>query len=453
MLLPSLGTSIANVSLPTLAAYFAAPMQSVQWVVVGYLLAVTALIVSAGRLGDRFGRRRLLLGGIVWFTAASVAGSLAPTLGFLIAARILQGLGAAVMMALSIAIVSDTVAEAKTGGAMGLMGSMSAIGTALGPSLGGLLIAGPGWRAIFLINVPIGLAAWWLAARALPVERTTFRSPPARFDLAGSALLTVTLAAYALAMTLGRGHFGWVNVALLVVTAIGCSALIPVERRALDPVLRLALLRDAPRRAGLAMSVLVSTVIMTTLVVGPFYLAQGLHLDATQVGLILSVGPVVAALLGAPAGRLVDRCGVRGVTRGGLGAIAAGSIALSAVPTAFSTPGYVAAIIVITAGYALFQTANNTAIMQGATADQRGVVSGLLNLSRNLGLITGASVMGALFASRLGTGDLTTAPTADLIAGLRLTFATATGLIVLAFAADLGNDATPPPDGRRVPQG
>ena len=140
MLLSSLGTSIANVGLPTLAQVFNATFQDAQWIVLAYLLAITTLIVSVGRFGDLTGRRRLLLTGIGLFTLASALCGLAPTLWMLIGARALQGLGAAIMMALTMAFVGETVTNAKTGSAMGLLGTMSAIGTAMGPSLGGLLI-------------------------------------------------------------------------------------------------------------------------------------------------------------------------------------------------------------------------------------------------------------------------------------------------------------------------
>ena len=171
MLLSSLGTSIANVGLPTLAQAFDASFQEVQWIVLAYLLAITTLIVSVGRLGDITGRRRLLLAGIVLFTVASVLCGVAPTLWLLIAARAAQGLGAAIMMALTMAFVGETVPKARTGSAMGLLGTMSAIGTALGPSLGGVLIAGFGWRAIFLVNVPLGILTFLLAL-SLPARRS-----------------------------------------------------------------------------------------------------------------------------------------------------------------------------------------------------------------------------------------------------------------------------------------
>lgn len=171
VLLSSLGTSIANVGLPTLAQAFGASFQEVQWIVLAYLLAITTLIVGAGRLGDIVGRRRLLLAGILLFTVASVLCGAAPTLWLLIAARAAQGLGAAVMMALTMAFVGETVPKAKTGSAMGLLGTMSAVGTALGPSLGGVLISGFGWRAIFLVNAPLGILTLLLAHRHLPVDR------------------------------------------------------------------------------------------------------------------------------------------------------------------------------------------------------------------------------------------------------------------------------------------
>src|SRR5215203_1233256 len=208
MLLSSLGTSIANVGLPALAQAFTASFQQVQWIVLAYLLAITTLIVSVGRLGDLTGRRRLLLAGIFLFTVASVLCGFAPTLWLLIAARAAQGLGAAVMMALTLAFVGETVPKAKTGSAMGLLGTMSAVGTALGPSLGSALISGFGWRAIFLVMVPLGALAFVLAYRTLPDDRRRTTAERPGFDPAGTVLLTLTLAAYALAMTVGRGHSG-----------------------------------------------------------------------------------------------------------------------------------------------------------------------------------------------------------------------------------------------------
>jgi EmrB/QacA subfamily drug resistance transporter len=441
MLLSSLGTSIANVGLPDLAQAFDASFQEVQWIVLAYLLAITTLIVSIGRLGDITGRRRLLLAGIFLFTVASALCGIAPALWLLIAARAAQGIGAAVMMALTMAFVGETVPQAKTGSAMGLLGTMSAIGTALGPSLGGVLIAGLGWRAIFLVNLPLGILTFLLAHRHLPVDRRGPKTGRAGFDTMGTLLLALTLAAYALAMTMGRGSFGPRNMALLLAAGFGAGLFVLAETRAASPLIRLAMFRDPMLSASLAMSALVATVMMATLVVGPFYLSRALGLDAALVGFALSVGPIVVALAGVPAGRIADRFGAQRMTVVGLIGMAAGSFLLSTMPATLGIPGYIAPIVVITVGYALFQTANNTAVMTDIRPDQRGVISGMLNLSRNLGLITGASVMGAVFALASATIDVTTARPDSVATGMRITFAVAAILIAVALAIAVGSRA------------
>jgi len=389
MLLPALGTSIANVALPTLASDFSAPFRQVQWVVLAYLLANTASIVSVGRLGDIVGRKRLLIAGVALFTAASGLCGLAPRLDLLIAARAAQGLGAAAMMALGLAFVGEAVPKSHAGRAMGMLGAMSATGTALGPTLGGLLIARFGWPSIFLVMLPLGVLALALvlAQRCLPRDRAASKAAQPRFDVIGSL------------------------------------------RR--DP----ALLR------GLAMSALVSTVVMATLVVGPFYLVRALGLDAAKVGIAMSVGPAIAALTGVPAGRAVDRLGAQRMTVIGLGGMVAGCLALSLAPAVLCVAGYVLPLAIVTGSYALFQTANNTAVMAGAAPDRRGVLAGMLNLSRNLGLICGAAAMGAVFAFAAGTDDIATASPDAVAIGMRVTFGVAAVLVIAALAIAAGSPA------------
>ena len=439
MLLPALGTSIANVALPTLAEAFAAPFQQVQWVVLAYLLATATLIVSAGRLGDIAGRRRVLVAGILLFTAACGLGAAASELWLVIAARAAQGLGAAVMMALTLAFVGEAVPKARTGSAMGLLGTMSAVGTALGPSLGGVLIDTWGWQAIFAVNVPLGAVALVLAARYLPADRPASQAQRTRFDTLGTLLLALTLAAYALAMTIGRGSFGAGNIALLAAAALGVGLFVSVEARAASPLIRLTRFRDPVLRASLAMNALVSTVMMATLVVGPFYLARGLGLDAALVGLVMSAGPIIAALAGVPAGRLVDRFGAQRMTIGGLAGMVVGCSALFLLPSTLGIAGYVIPLAIITAHYAAFQAANNTAVMADVSPDQRGVISGMLNLSRNLGLITGASAMGAVFALASNAGDLATAGPAAVALGMQVTFAVAAALLIFGLVIALAS--------------
>lgn len=371
MLLASLGTSIANVGLPALAHVFNASFHAVQWVVLAYLFAITAVIVNAGRLGDRLGRRQLLLSGLLLFAAACALCAVAPSLPWLIGARVLQGLGAAVMMAMTLAMVGETVSRERTGRVMGWLGTMSAVGTAMGPSVGGMLLSLWGWRALFLVGAPLGMLAAALAFLYLPADR---QAPAA---------------------TSGDGFW----------------------RPLKDPALR----------AGLAMSALVSAVIMSTFVVGPFYLSRGLGLDAAWMGLAMAVGPCVSALNGLPAGQLTDRLGSQRMTRAGLGVMGLGALLLA---VASGLIAYLGSLILLTLGYSLFQAANNTAVMSDVEPARRGTVSGLLNLSRNLGLIFGAWALGAVFA--WASPDVTHATAQTVANGLHVTFGVALALIVTA---------------------
>jgi MFS family permease len=337
-------------------------------------------------------------------------------------------------MALTMAFVGETIPREKTGSAMGLLGTMSAVGTALGPSLGGVLIAGLSWRAIFFINLPLGLLTFFLAWRYLPSDCRMSKTNRPRFDHLGTLVLALTLAAYALAMTMGRGSFGLLNGALLLAAVVGVGLFARVEAKAASPLIRLAMFRNPVLSAGFIMGTLVTTVVMATLVVGPFYLSGALGLDAAHVGLVMSTGPIVAALAGVPAGRMVDRLGAHCMTVAGLVGMAVGCSILCMMPMRFGVPGYIVPLVVITAGYALFQAANNTLVMTDVRQDQRGVVSGMLNLSRNLGLITGASVMGAVFALGSATTDIATARPEAVAAGMRITFAVAAVLVFAAIA-------------------
>lgn len=406
-LLPSLAVSSANVALPGMAAAFGVGLADVQWVVLAYLLATTTLIVGAGRLGDLVGKRRLLLAGIAVFAAASLLAAVAPSLPWLVAARALQGVGAAALMALTMALVGGALPQARAGSAMGLLGSMSAVGTALGPSLGGVLIDLLGWRAVFAVNLPLSLLALLLAAWRLPPDREPGRT--AGFDLPGMGWLALTLAAFALAAT---GHLAW-----LAVAAASVLLLVRTEARAASPLLPLECLREAALRHSLLANAAVSAVMMATLVVGPFHLAGTLGLRTAMVGALMSIGPVVSAFSGVPAGRLVDRFGPQRMALLGLGIMTLGCTLIALLPAAWGAVAYVGPLVLVTPGYALFQAANNTAVMAKVVADQRGVVSGLLTLSRNLGLILGASVVAALFA----------------VGGLRLSFALATALLVASI--------------------
>ncbi len=378
-LLASLGTSIANIALPTLTQAFTAPFAEVQAVVVSYLAALTVSVVVAGRLGDRFGLRRVLLAGLGLFAIASLACAIAPSLLLLIGARVGQGIGAAILMTLAMALMREQANEANVGRAMGLLGTVSALGTALGPSLGGLLLPVTGWRGIFAVQVPLALIALLLVAILLPTDAP---KPKAKTP----SLLSV------------------------------------MDRRLLP---------------NLVINVLVAAVMMTTLVVGPFFLALSLGLNPASVGLVMTVGPVISILGGVPAGRLVDGWGSGRVLRLGLGLLFLGTLLLAVLPGFAGVAGYIVAISVLTPGYQLFQAANNTLVLADISKALRGTVSGLLSLSRNAGLIAGASFMGAVFAYGVGRADIASASSDAISDGMRLTFLLAGALMLLALLLEV----------------
>ncbi|MCR9121137.1 MAG: MFS transporter [Phyllobacteriaceae bacterium] len=447
MLLASLGVSIATIALPALSEDLATPMAGAQWVVLAYLLATTVAIVPAGRLGDAYGHRRGLLAGLGLYAAAALACALADSIGWLIAGRLAQGVGAAWLMALSMSAARDIVPAEKTGRAMGLLGSVSAVGTALGPSVGGLLVAGFGWRAVFAVLVPLAVAGFVLARHALP-SAAPAGEVRERFDPKRLTILALILAAYALAMT-ADGRFAPTDAFLLAAAGVGVVLLARVERRAAHPIIDMDAIRGTGFIAGLVTNVLVSAVMMATLVVGPFFLALGLGLGDVLVGLVMAIGPAVAALSGVPAGRLTDRIGASRTLLVGLIQVGLGALLLAWLPRGFGAIGYALALFALTPGYQLFLAALNTKGMLQAPAGRRGTISALLSLSRNLGLITGASAMGAIFAMAVGQADVTGASPDAIGFGLSATFTIGSVLVFCAagFAAVTGR-RTAETDGR-----
>ena len=425
ILLSQLGTNIVNVGLPHLVTTFGTSFGAVQWVVVSYLLVVTALIVGVGRFGDQLGKKRLYLAGLVIFMAASVACALAPNLTVLIAGRAAQGLGGAIIMALSFAFVGEVFPRERTGLAMGVLSTMVSFGIALGPSLGSLALASFGWPAMFWLNLPFGLLAYLLISRYLPaaVDAPKHAVSAARFDWLGTALFAGALTAYSLAMTFSgaRGFSDTLVLQLLTGAVAGLALFLAVQVKASAPLLRLAMFRNRLLSASMAMSVLIYAVMMATLVLSPFFLAKAAGLDTRSVGMVMTIGPIVAALMGIPAGYVADRFGARQVMVFGIALFTIGAFGMAQLSVDHGVPVYIAAILLISIGLAFFQTPNNTAVMADARPEQRGLVSGLLALARNLGLITGASLMGAVFAHTVG-GDSSAAAPEAIARGMRTAF-------------------------------
>lgn len=429
----SVGTSAANVALPTIASDLGGSFADAQWVALAYLIAMTASSGAAGFLGDRVGRPRALLMGAALFTAASVLAALAPSLAVLVLARAVQGIGAAVMMALPLAIGRDIAPEGRTGSVMGLLGTVGAVGTASGPALGGLLVSWSGWEPIFWAMAGLGALTAVLAANfaTAPMSRT-----PSPFDLPGVLLLTTGVATYALALTLDMPL--WLAGMLLVGATLALVAFAAVERRSTHPMLPPGILRNGALGVGGMLNLIVGTVMMSTLVVGPFFLSGALGLNAGQIGLVMAAGPVASACTGFLAGRVVDHLGPARMTTAGLMAMIVGAGALALLPGWLGLPGYMAGTVLLAPGYQLFLAANNTAVLGSIDPSLRGTASGTLNLARNIGMVTGASAMGLLFTTAAGTSDVTAASRSALETGLLVTYLVAAAGLMMAVSLASG---------------
>jgi MFS family permease len=317
---------------------------------------------------------------------------------------------------------------------MGLLATMSAVGTASGTPLGGLLTTMFGWRSVFLVNLPLGIVALVLVFMFVPSARATPMASGARFDLVGTILLAGTLTAYALAMTVGDAAAGQAGMWLLAAAVAGTAVFVFSQARVPWPLIRLTAFRDPDLGAGLFNNIVIMMAATMSSLVGPFYLSGAIGLNAALVGLVMAIGPVTAVLGSVAMGRVVDRFGTSRIVFAGLVLAAAGLLVVTILPAGYGLAGFIVGLAVFSLGYIAFVVANNTAIMSGAGPGDRGVVSGMLNLARNLGSITAAAALGALFARASGTADVALAAPAALIRGTRVTFAASAAIIAVSIA-------------------
>jgi len=449
----TLDGGIVNLALPALMRIFGTSFPTVQWVALSYLMVLTSTMVGAARLGDLYGRKRLYLLGILLFTVASLGCALAPGVGWLIAARAAQGLGAVFLGGLGIALVAEAFPPSERGRALGWIGTVVSVGIALGPTVGGVLLGLGGWRWLFLVNLPVGTAAFLVVSRFVAESERAPRGE--RFDFPGSALLFLTLAGYTAGMTLGQRH-GFVSPAGLLplgVAALALPAFLAVERNAAHPVLDLRLFHGSLFGVNLLMGFL-TFVLMGSNFLLPFFLDLVLRLPPERAGLLLATVPVSMGLVAPWAGTLADRWGSRGISVAGLALLTGACLLAGTLDERVTTAGYVLRLLPFGVALGLFQAPNNRAVMQEAPRERYGVASGLLALSRTLGQVTGLPLMVAIFALRVtaagGEGaDPARAPAAALVRALGETFRVssvfalaATFLAVLAWRSARRSEGT-----------
>jgi EmrB/QacA subfamily drug resistance transporter len=435
----TLDASIVNISLPTLVQSFNTDFATIQWVVLSYSLVLTSLMLMVARLGDMLDKKRIWMTGLALFTLGSLLCGLSPSVGWLIAFRALQGLGATMMQALGIAMITEIFPANERGRALGLMGSVVSIGIAIGPPLGGILIGLVGWRWIFLVNIPLGLITALIVTRFVPQSLPTVAKQ--RFDLRGAMVLMIMLCCYALGMTLGQrlGFDVPLTLTLLSAAGIGLAGLLVIEARTEQPMIDLSLFRNPLFGMNLLMGFLVF-VVLTAGFILPFLLELVQGYSPQVVGLMMMASPVTMGLASPIAGILSDRYGSRLISMAGLAVIIAGCLSMTTLTAEVTPFGFVARMIPLGIGFGLFQSPNNSAIMGAVPRHRMGIASGLLSLSRTLGQSTGLPLMGALFAAQAlafsglpaGT-DATTAPPLALVAAVAGTYRIGAVIVLAAI--------------------
>lgn len=405
--LGQLDASIAGLVLPTLEDVFQAPVATVEWVAIAYLLTLAALVVPLGRLADLVGRKSLYSAGFLIFVLGSGLCGLAPTLSLLIVARIVQAVGAALLQANSVAIITAAVPRRELGRAVGIQGAAQAMGLSLGPSLGGLLIDAAGWQSVFLIAVPFGLAGAVLGWLVLPCtdRGAVIASETARqhFDWAGALWLGPAVALALGGLTFAN-TWGWTSPALLgtlLLAALCFGVFIAAELRASTPLVDLSLFRVRRFSLGLLSGLLSYAVLFGSLFLIPFYLERVRGHSAAQTGLLLSPVPIAIGVLAPLSGLLTDRIGSRLPTVAGMAAAMAALLGLALLPTSapeFLLLGFMA---LLGLGLGLFTPPNNSTIMGSAPITRLGVAGGILNMTRSVGTSLGVAGTGAVLALRL----------------------------------------------------
>jgi EmrB/QacA subfamily drug resistance transporter len=393
-------------ALPLIQSDFGQPTSVVEWVVVAYLLVLSATLLGFGRLADMKGHKLVYVIGFVGFTLGSLLCALAPSILALIASIVFQGLSAAMMMASANAIIVGSVPASSRGKALGTTSVAVALATCAGPSLGGLLAASFGWKSVYLANLPLGLVG---TALSLKFIRRGSRNPEARFDLPGFALIIAFLVSALLPLDLfsASASASPLAIGLLMLAVLLFISLVLVERRSSQPILELGLFRNRAFVAGNFAATLFYVSIFAVVFAAPYFLQKLEGLTPTAAG--LSMLPMSLALMAtAPiSGALSDRVDSRALGCAGMLVVAASELSFLSGFVQGSSAGRIAAFACIGVGMGLFTTPNTSVVMGAAPAERRGIAGATLAAMRNVGMVLGEALAAMLLSSIMagrGTG-------------------------------------------------
>lgn len=395
----ALDVSIVNIAMPTLKDEFNVSLALIEWVAIAYMLTLTIFLPLFGRLADMYGRSRLYNAGFIVFTIGSACCGMAPSAHFMVGSRILQAVGAGLLQANSIAIITAAFPSDERGKALGIQGAVQAVAMSIGPFIGGVLITAIGWRAIFYINVPIGILGTLAALLILPKDE--LKKEKEKVDYIGAAFFSCGLLFLVLALNevvrLGLTSTRIILYFGLAVILLGLFVI--TERKAEYPLIDLEMFRRFTFSAGNLTGMLSYYVLFAIMFLIPFYLERVVGYSVTLTGSLLVPIPLAMAVVAPWAGSVSDRRGPRLMTTAGMLLCALACFMLMLLGESSHFYMLLGILIVLGIGMGLFTPPNNSAIMGAVPKDKLSVAGGLLNMMRSLGLIFGVDISGLIFTS------------------------------------------------------
>ncbi|WP_460972752.1 MFS transporter [Spirosoma migulaei] len=445
----TLDSSIVNIALPTIRRELHAG-DSVEWIVLCYLLTTTSTLLIMGKLSDWVGRRQLYITGFCVFVVGSLLCGLAWNLWSLVGFRVLQGLGASMIYAIGPAIIGDAFSPKERGQALGLMGSVVAAGSSAGPVIGGLLLGKFGWSSIFFVNVPIGLIAIWRAWTILPESPKVVNQ---RFDLVGAGLFLIGVTTLLTGLDFGpEPQYGWNHslvVGLLSVGAVLLMLFLFWEMRVSEPMLRLSLFRIRPYTSAILAAFFGFVASGGNLFVIPFFLQQLLGLNPGQAGLVLLAGPLTLSVVAPLGGYLSSRVSTRWLSSAGLLIAACGYFAFSFLDVSWDWKDVIWRSSMVSLGFGLFQSPNSSSALNAAPLEQRGIASSMIAFMRNLGFVVGIALAAAVWYSTRNryalAHDVMPETTVAQLLGMHYAYLIMAGLVLTGALISFTRGKTPQP--------
>jgi EmrB/QacA subfamily drug resistance transporter len=425
----ALDGSVVNTILPILKQSFSSNIASIEWVVTIYLLILSSLMLSFGRLGDMRGHKLVYILGFIIFLISSASCGLAPSVNWLILFRSIQAFGGAMLAANSPAILTHSFPSAQRGQALGLQSTMTYLGLTVGPSLGGWIAYYFNWRVVFYINVPVALLAITLSLRFISPVRP--EKTAERFDLYGALLFMTGL--IFLLFGLNQGHsLGWVSLPILAslcISIVLLASFLVVEKRSTYPMLDLRLFSKWQFSASVVSAILNYLCIYSILFLTPFYLIQARGDNASQAGVLLTAMPIVMAIVAPLSGTISDRIGTRYLAGLGMAALAIGLFLMSRLGSSSSNLQIAYSLGIAGFGTGTFISPNTSALMGAAPRNRQGIASGILATSRSFGMVLGVGLAGAILTTYMS--HFTETQSAILLEGIHVTFLVTVGIAVV----------------------